>query len=94
MKYWPDGTPISVVTLNTDNPTHQAFTKSFLGYFAYQLPRDWDRSIFSARGVAPTVVKNETEMLEIVLGTKGAIGYIPSTHPLDSEQVKTIEIHQ
>ena len=73
---WPDGTPLRVFVLPDNEPLHQEFARSVLGVYAFQLRRAWDRQLFSGTGQAPEVVDNESEMLERVATTPGAIGYV------------------
>ena len=84
---WPDSTPLRVFVLPDNNPLHQEFARSILGVYAYQLRRASDRQLFSGTGQAPEVVDTETEMLERVGTTPGAIGYV-SEIPADANVLR------
>ncbi|AGA35202.1 hypothetical protein TVNIR_3572 [Thioalkalivibrio nitratireducens DSM 14787] len=72
---WPDGQAARVFVLPDDHPVHVQFTKVVLGAFPHQLRLAWDRQIFSGSGQAPQRVNSETEMVERVASTPGAVGY-------------------
>ncbi|REL31622.1 hypothetical protein [Thalassotalea euphylliae] len=72
---WPDGQPIVVFVLASNNPVHQRFSKEILKIFPYQLDRIWNKMIFSGVGSAPIVVKDLETLLAEVRNTPGAIGY-------------------
>ncbi len=73
---WPDGSKITVFTLNSKEPTHQKFIKETLELYPYQFKRRWQKLSYSGFGVKPTTVKNKEEMLAKVATVPGAIGYI------------------
>ncbi|AHE97203.1 hypothetical protein THITH_01745 [Thioalkalivibrio paradoxus ARh 1] len=72
---WPDGQAARVFVLPDDHPVHVEFTKAVLGVFPHQLRLAWDRQIFSGSGQAPQRVNSESEMVERVASTPGAVGY-------------------
>jgi hypothetical protein len=76
VREWPDGTPIRVFVLPDDNPLSDQFYRERLGMYSYVLRRAWDRMVFTGTGFAPTVVSSETEMIERVRSTPGAIGFV------------------
>lgn len=80
---WPDGSRIQVLVLQDDHPLHRQFSKSVLGLFPYQLRQTWDRGVFSGTGKAPTQVDSETEMLQMLKTTPGAIGYLIQQQTLE-----------
>ena len=73
---WHNGTPIVVYVLASKNPLHQKFCKEQLHLFPYQLDRIWNKLTFSGYGVAPIEVTSESELIQAVKSTKGAIGYV------------------
>jgi ABC-type phosphate transport system substrate-binding protein len=87
---WRDKQPVTVFVLPDDAALHQAFAKSALQVYPYQLRRTWDRQVFSGTGQAPLQVADEREMVERVRETAGAIGYI-SDRPA-APGVKVIEV--
>ncbi|WP_319558127.1 hypothetical protein [Thiomicrorhabdus sp.] len=90
-KVWPDGTPITVYTLETGNPLHKAFAQELLKTDIYQLDRIWNRLTFSGQGKPPIILENETEMLENLKNTPGSIGYLSSKVNID-HALQTIQI--
>ena len=76
LRLWPNGEPIKVLTLTDDNPVHKEFVKSNLHMFPHQLRRAWDRMIYTGTGVAPIQLGSEREMIEKILTTPNAIGYV------------------
>ena len=75
-KVWHNKEPIKVFVLPADNDLHQFFVEQYLGMTTNDLNRHWSRLVFTGRGVIPTEVANQEEMLERVSKTPGAIGYI------------------
>jgi hypothetical protein len=76
VREWPDGTPVRVFVLPDDNPLSDRFYRERLGMYSYVLRRAWDRMVFTGTGFAPTVVRSEKEMIELVRSTPGAIGFV------------------
>ncbi len=73
---WSDNSAIRVFVLPSQHPLHQRFAKEKLQIFPYQLNRIWHKLTYSGLGVAPTVVESEKELIQAVINTPGAIGYI------------------
>jgi hypothetical protein len=88
---WPNGTRITVFVLPDDNPLHREFATNRLGLYPYQLRHVWDRQVFSGTGQAPVIVTSEQELIDRVLGTPGAIGYVRVV-PND-DRIHAINIH-
>ena len=86
---WPNGDVAHVYVLEDSHPVHVLFAKEELGVFPHQLRLAWDRAVFSGTGQAPRRVGSQSEMLERVGATPGAIGYL-TTEYLD-ERVQVIE---
>lgn len=82
MRQWPDGSPIRVFVLPDDDPLSDAFYREQLGMYSYVLRNAWDRMVFTGTGFAPTVVRSEKEMNELVRTTPGAIGYVRKRDPM------------
>jgi len=74
--YWSDNSAISVFVLPSQHALHQRFAKERLQIFPYQLNRIWHKLTYSGLGVAPTIVNSEQELVQAVIKTPGAIGYI------------------
>jgi hypothetical protein len=76
LRKWPDGTPVRVFVLSDTDPVHRIFAKKIVGVLPYQLRRAWDRGVFAGTSQAPIEVMSETEMLDRVAATPGAVGYV------------------
>lgn len=88
---WPNGTPISVFVLSSQNATHQALCKDVLQMFPYQVERIWNKLAYSGLGEKPTELANEQQMLEVLASTPGAIGYVNGAINLNNIQRISIE---
>lgn len=75
-RLWPNGEPIKVFTLSDDDPVHKDFVKNNLNMFPHQLRRAWDRMTYSGTGVSPIQLDSEQEMIEKIINTPNAIGYV------------------
>ena len=76
---WGDDSAISVFVLPSQNDLHKRFAKEQLQIFPYQLNRIWHKLTYSGLGVAPTIVASEEELIQEIIKTPGAIGYIDDT---------------
>ncbi len=74
--YWSDNSAITVFVLPSQHELHKRFAKERLQIFPYQLNRIWHKLTYSGLGVAPTIVDSEQELIQSVINTPGAIGYI------------------
>lgn len=88
--HWQNGLPIVVFVLASKNPLHQQFCREELRLFPYQLDRIWHKLTFSGYGLAPIEVTNESELIDAVRTTKGAIGYVENL--LEVNDVNIIKI--
>lgn len=73
---WPNNDTIVVFVLPSQHSTHKTFSKDILRIFPYQLDRIWNKLTFSGLGVAPRIVNSQAELLQAVMKTPGAIGYV------------------
>jgi ABC-type phosphate transport system substrate-binding protein len=73
---WSNNRAITVFVLPSQHVLHQRFAKERLKIFPYQLNRIWHKLTYSGLGVAPIIVKSEQELIQAVLETPGAIGYL------------------
>jgi len=74
--HWSDNSAITVFVLPSQHDLHKRFAKERLQIFPYQLNRIWHKLTYSGLGVAPTIVTSEQELIQAVIKTPGAIGYI------------------
>lgn len=87
---WPNGERVRVFVLPDNHPLHERVVKGILGLYPYQLRRAWDRQLFSGTGQAPVTVATESELIDRVAKTPGAIGYAPSG--TQNPAVRTLEV--
>lgn len=78
LNQWPNGERLRVFVLPDNHPLHERVVKGILGLYPYQLRRAWDRQLFSGTGQAPVVVSTESELIDRVAKTPGALGYAES----------------
>lgn len=86
---WENGDSIIPVILKAGE-THKTFLMKFLHKSEAQFKTYWKKLVFTGRGQAPQEFKTESELVEYVAKTKGAIGYIDSASL--QEGVKQISI--
>jgi len=75
-RLWPNGEQIKVFTLADDHPIHKDFVKNNLRMYPHQFRRVWDRMTYTGTGVAPIQLDSEQEMIEKIMNTPNAIGYV------------------
>jgi len=88
---WQSGASIRVFVLPDDHKIHADFSKEKLNLFPYQLRQSWDRLVFSGTGQAPTTVSSSEEMLDRIMNTPGAIGYLEAIYINDNIHVLHIK---
>ncbi|QPP48965.1 MULTISPECIES: hypothetical protein [unclassified Halomonas] len=88
---WPDGQAVRVFVLPSSHPVHARFAKERLTVYPHQLQLAWDRMVFSGTGQAPSQVDSQTEMLERVATTPGALGYLEREYLDERVQIITME---
>jgi hypothetical protein len=76
VRAWPGGPAVRVFVLPDSDPLSDRFYREQLGMYSYVLRAAWDRMVFTGTGLAPTIVRSEEEMRELVSRTPGAIGYV------------------
>ena len=76
LRTWSDGSGITVFVLHDDNPLHKQFCKQILNVFPHQMRRYWNKLVFSGTGQAPIELENKDEMINKLITTPGAIGYL------------------
>ena len=90
LREWSDGTPIVVYVLPDQTQQHRDFVQKILAMFPHQLRRHWDRYVYTGIGQAPIEVVTNTEMIERVNNTAGAIGYIEGEST--DAKIRTIQL--
>lgn len=86
---WDDGSKITFFT-SKEVGTHEAFLKSYVGKSSTQYRKFWRNKVFAGKGMSPKSSGSDQEMVKLVAGTGGAIGYVSAG--VDLGTVKTISV--
>ncbi len=86
-----DGTRVEPV-LSRGGPAHAAFLKEYLGENDDTLQDYYRMLVFTGKGSMPKTLHSDEEVAAYVAKTRGAIGYVSSTAPVDG--VKTLTVYQ
>jgi TonB family protein len=84
-----DGTHVEPV-LSKGGPAHAAFLKDYLGQNDDALQNYYRTLVFTGKGSMPKVLRSDAEVVAYVAKTRGAIGYVSSTAPVDG--VRTLAV--
>jgi ABC-type phosphate transport system substrate-binding protein len=84
-----DGQRVGVVVL-AGGETHQGFLASYLKKNPRQFLSHWRKLCFTGQGTMPSTARTESELVERVASTPGAIGYIDAGTPHDGVKVLAI----
>jgi ABC-type phosphate transport system substrate-binding protein len=87
---WSHGAKIKPVDQVESSSTRQAFSDEVLGKSISAVKSYWQQQIFSGRGVPPTEVSGDSDVVAFVRSNPGAIGYVSSG--ADTSSVKVISI--
>lgn len=86
---WGDGKAIRPIDLSSRFPARDRFTQDILKKTPAQLRNYWNQQIFSGKGTPPPEGESTADVIEYVLASPGAIGYLPaSTDPGGARVVK------
>ncbi|MCP4404355.1 MAG: hypothetical protein GY801_44525 [bacterium] len=88
---WDSGEKIRVVMLKKV-ATHEQFVQDIVKTTPAKLRKLWKKVVFTGAGTPPKILKTETDLIEFVAETEGAISYIDSSTA--HEGVKVISIQQ
>jgi len=85
-----DGTHVEPVLLK-GGPAHEEFLKDYLGKSDDALQNYYRTLVFTGKGLMPKAMHSDQEVVAYVAKTRGAIGYVSTTTPLDG--VKTLAVY-
>ena len=88
---WPDGSLIRPVDQDLESPVRRAFTEDVLGRTVAAVRNGWEQAIFDGRDVPPPELDTDAAVVEYVLRTPGAIGYVSPQAALNGARVLRIE---
>jgi TonB family protein len=86
-----DGSHV-VPVLEKGGPAHEAFLKEYLGKSDDALQDYYRTLVFTGKGLMPKALRSDEDVTAYVAKTRGAIGYVSSTAPVDG--VKTLTVYQ
>lgn len=86
---WDDSQEIKSVVLQGGS-THEDFIKNYLHKTSSQFDIYWKKRMFTGKGTPPHTVQSESDIIDYVAATKGAISYL-STEPTN-DNIKVIKI--
>jgi ABC-type phosphate transport system substrate-binding protein len=86
-KNWSDGGKITLLEIKGDSPAKSRFYASLGTSFA-EMQRLWLKKQFAGKGLPPTALASEDEILQKVASTPGAIGYVSAEKA--SKEVKIL----
>mgnify|MGYP001824419040 CR=1 FL=1 len=72
---WPDKTSIVPVMLKT-GPVHTEFVEDVVGRSEHRFATYWRQMVFTGKGVPPKSFASESEIVNYVKATPGAVGYV------------------
>lgn len=89
-KKWPDQSSINFINLKYDSNPSEFFLSHYIKKTPQQYMAYWRNQIFLGKGASPSVVNSESEIINYVKKTDGAIGYVSKS--ASTELVKIITI--
>jgi ABC-type phosphate transport system substrate-binding protein len=84
---WKDGTKVVLALMKTTTPIGELTADKVYKMSASQLNKYWLAQVFQGRVQAPNFFTSESELVEFVRQTKGAIGVVTSNGGNNSEKV-------
>lgn len=91
VQYWKDDTPVTIIDFARDGRVRDSFY-DYLGKTSSRIRSIWLKRKLSGEGELPISVKTEAEVLEHVITTEGAIGFVKSSviSEEDREKLKVL----
>ena len=87
---WADGQKIVLATLK-EGEAHDFFIVEYVGKTPHQFLNYWRQQVFTGRGRMPGTFATPQELIEFVMKTPGAVGYVPAGAYQDQAKSLTIE---
>jgi len=90
---WGNGSPVTVVDQSGTSPVRRAFSETVLQMTVPAVLQYWQRQLLlpTAPVKLPVVKQSDDEVMTMVAGTSGAVGYVSAEAILPSS-VKTVAI--
>jgi hypothetical protein len=81
LRWWPDGASIQPVDLPPSSPLRRRWSQEILFRSVEAVKNYWQQLIFAGRDLPPPEMESETDVVDYVLRTAGAVGYVsPGTN--------------
>lgn len=87
---WPNGDTLHPIDLAAKFREHDRFTEQVIRKTPAQLRTYWNQQIFSGKGVPPPEADAVEDVIDYVVSTKGAIGYVPAD--ADAGKAKVLKL--
>ena len=87
---WDDGQRVRAVDQGGKDSVREVFTKEIHGRSLSSIQRYWQRQVFSGKDVPPPELAGDSEVVEFVSKTAGAIGYVSPDAELDGVKIVTV----
>ncbi len=87
---WETGQRVKAVDQGGKDTVREVFTKEIHGRSLSSIKRFWQRQVFAGDGVPPPELPGDSEVVEYVSKTEGAIGYVSKDAPVDGVKVITL----
>lgn len=87
---WSDGTAVKPIDLSANSKVREEFSKSIHGKNTSAVRSYWQQAIFSGTASAPPEKDSDSEIVDYVKRTPGAIGYVSAS--ADTDGVKLLSI--
>lgn len=87
---WSNGDTIHPIDLASKFPERDRFTEQVIRKTPAQLRTYWNQQIFSGKGVPPPEADAVEDVIDYVVSTKGAIGYVPAD--VDTGKAKVLRL--
>jgi ABC-type phosphate transport system substrate-binding protein len=87
---WGNGSKITFFTTEED-ATLSVFLKDYVGKSSSQYRTFWKKQVFTGKGKMPQSSGNDNEMVELVSGTGGAIGFVLKGADLGNTKTLSIQ---
>jgi ABC-type phosphate transport system substrate-binding protein len=87
---WQDNSAIHPATVK-EKGLHSAFLKQYIKKSVSKWNAHWKRLVFAGNGTPPQQFDSEQELLEYVVETEGAIGYVDVETPVETVTIINVQ---
>jgi ABC-type phosphate transport system substrate-binding protein len=87
---WKDNTAIHPVTVK-DQELHSAFLKQYIKKSFAKWNAYWKHMVFTGNGTPPKQFDTQQELVDYVVNTTGAIGYVDAETPVENVTIIKVQ---